>query len=67
MMSDQTDTAATKAVQAKLNYIDEAPLPEWGTGPDGRWTRIDGDDRLPALFDVWQRDACDHSRIHEAA
>lgn len=47
---------------AKLNYVDEAALPEWGATPDGRAVKIDMDERLPALFAAWQDDACSHPR-----
>lgn len=46
----------------KLNYVDQARRPEWGTGPDGRATMIDADERLAALFAQWQADACRHPR-----
>ncbi len=41
-------------------WVDECAMPEWGTAPDGRSTRIDDDARLPALFREWQADACSH-------
>ncbi len=51
-MSDSADTP--------LNYCDQRTVPEWGTGPDGRPTRIAGDARLPGLFREWQADTCTH-------
>jgi hypothetical protein len=60
-MSDASTTVNERPVQScKLNYIDESPLPEWGTGPDGRPTRIDSDARLPGLFREFLADACRH-------
>jgi len=62
-MSDQANTAYSE----KLNYCDQRGVPEWGTGPDGRPTRIAGDPRLPGLFAEWQADACTHSTTVIAA
>lgn len=48
-------------VQHKLNYIDTNPMPEWGTGSDGRAVKITGDERLPGIYAEWQADACQHT------
>lgn len=44
----------------RSNWIDTTAMPEWGTGPDGRSTKIGEDARLADLFAEWQDDACRH-------
>lgn len=46
----------------KPHWADNAAMPVMGEGPDGRFTRIDEDPRLLALFKEWQADACAHAR-----
>lgn len=61
-MLDHVDTRAPVAKQDCLHWIDQSEKPAWGTAPDGRRVKIEGDERLDALFSEWQADACQHPR-----
>ncbi len=50
----------TQQANPRSNWIDENDIPGWGSAPDGGRVRIDGDARLPGLFEEWQADACTH-------
>ncbi len=44
----------------KRHYVDTLPIPQWGKAPDGRQAKLDNDERLPAIYQQWVIDACDH-------
>lgn len=56
-------TAAGYLQRDKRHYFDETPKPAWADGPDGRPTKIDGDERFDQLFAEWQADACEHPAV----
>lgn len=61
-MTDTGRAASMQAAAIPRHYIDDSPLPEWGTADDGGRVRIDDDVELPGFFAAWRSQGCKHER-----